>query len=106
LSAYTTSSLNPHSGLGVSITLFVSLLLASVPAVAQDFSITGTVRDADAVVPGANVTLRGPSSNTRTATTDASGQYSFSAVTAGRYELTFERAGFAPRTEITFLGAK
>ncbi len=80
------------------LTLIASVFLM-VPAFAQNLSISGTVRDADGVVPETNIRLRGSSGDPRQATTDSSGHYAFSGLNAGRYELTFERKGFATFTQ-------
>ena len=71
-------------------------------AVAQTITATtgavnGIVTDSTtAVVPGVAVSLSGPSLMTvQKATTDATGQYRFSAVPPGDYTLTFELEGFA-----------
>jgi carboxypeptidase family protein len=53
--------------------------------------------DQGGALPGVNVTLTGPAvMGTPTATTTATGQYRFPAVTSGTYTLKFELAGFAP----------
>ena len=73
---------------------------------AQQLSISGTVRDADGVVPDTHVTLRPSSGEPRQAATDSSGQYSFTGLSAGRYELMFERKGFAKFTQSFLLGSE
>jgi TonB-dependent siderophore receptor len=88
------------------VPLLTAMLFAGLPGMAQDLSISGTVRDADGVVPGAAITLRGASPESRSATTDAAGQYNFSGLARGRYELTFERRGFALVTQTTFVSAE
>ena len=80
------------------LTLIATIFLM-VPAFAQNLSISGTVRDADGVVPDTNIRLRVSSGDPRQATTDSSGHYAFSGLNAGRYELTFERKGFATFTQ-------
>ncbi len=58
--------------------------------------IVGTVTDpSGAVVPGAKVEVRDPARNQLlTATTDARGQFSFSAVSPGEYRIEVSKAGF------------
>jgi hypothetical protein len=60
--------------------------------------IDGKVTDAQGgVLPGVTVTLSGSAAmGTPTATTGATGQYRFPAVSSGTYTLKFELAGFAP----------
>ncbi|MGC8550739.1 MAG: carboxypeptidase-like regulatory domain-containing protein [Acidobacteriaceae bacterium] len=63
-------------------------------------SLAGTVRDpSSAAIPGAEVTLtdvqRG---STRTATTNAQGEYQFNAIQPGLYSLHVARKGFSPAT--------
>jgi iron complex outermembrane recepter protein len=72
------------------------LLLGSLQAFAQSGQVSGTIKDPDqSVVSGAVVTL----SNAHTApplqaTTNASGQYTFSSVAPGTYRLEAHKAGF------------
>lgn len=60
-------------------------------------AINGRVTDAsDAVMPGVTVTITSPSQmGTRTAVTDADGNYRFTAVSPGEYVVLFELAGFS-----------
>ncbi len=59
-------------------------------------SITGTVKDASgAIIPGAAVTAKHvDTGTTRTAETDASGNYNVPSLPVGQYEVTVERSGF------------
>src|SRR6187402_3347739 len=79
--------------------LFAVLLLAS-PAAAQEQSgsIFGVVKDGSgAVLPGATVEARSPSSiGVRSTTTDAQGAYRFPALAPGTYEITATLQGFVP----------
>src|ERR1700689_924283 len=63
-------------------------------------SVTGTVTDASgAVIPGATVTIENPVSGlSRTAKTDASGQYRFTNLPFNPYHLTAHADGFSPFT--------
>jgi hypothetical protein len=64
------------------------VLAASYSAVAQTGSLRGLVTDQNgAVVPGAKVTVNGPSGLVETTKTDKSGSYSFNGLPAGDYEL-------------------
>lgn len=84
-----------------------SLVTLIAPAAGQTFSISGTVSDAaGASIPGATVALTSAAAaGRRTATTDATGRYSFSGVAAGSYQLAFERAGFETVTRSGNLAA-
>jgi hypothetical protein len=59
-------------------------------------SLRGTVTDpSGAAIPGATVTLVNPATNeTRTSVSDASGIYTFNALSAAHFRLTAEKAGF------------
>src|SRR6204780_5300593 len=63
-------------------------------------SVTGTVTDASgAVIPGATVTIENPVSGlSRTAKTDASGQYRFTNLPFNPYHLSAHAEGFSPFT--------
>src|ERR1700683_1018891 len=63
-------------------------------------TITGTITDASgAVIPGATVTIENPVSGlSRTAKTDASGQYRFTNLPFNPYHLTAHADGFSPFT--------
>ncbi len=76
-------------------TLFV-LTLASFAQFSQRGSITGVVSEASgAVVPKASVTLLDLGRNqTSTASTNASGQYEFSQLLPGDYQVSVELTGF------------
>jgi hypothetical protein len=81
----------------------LSLLLCAlfaVPAWAQEQrgSIEGLVKDSQgAVLPGANVVVKGPALPAGTTTvSDASGYFRFPGLPTGRYEVTAELQGFTP----------
>jgi len=78
----------------------VSLNLQRVDAQALYGSIVGTVTDAtDAAVPGATVTVLHTATNqSRTATTNSAGVYSFPALPSGTYTVTVTMDGFQPFT--------
>jgi outer membrane receptor for ferrienterochelin and colicins len=71
------------------------LFVCAAPLMAQGVSVSGTVLDeTGARVPGAVVTLIG--ANTRaTNTTDAAGEYRFTGVAPGTYEISVMASGFA-----------
>ena len=69
---------------------------AAVPLAAQSLTgtVSGTVTDSQgAVLPGATVTLVGKT-GTRTAVTDASGEYRFVALDPGSYDVQVALSGF------------
>ena len=96
--------LKPHSRLrnALAVTCAVSALLSANEALGQSSSgiINGTVTDTSgAVIPGATVTLANPVSGyTRTAVTDAAGQYHFYNLPFNPYRITISDAAFATST--------
>ncbi|HXP07661.1 MAG TPA: carboxypeptidase-like regulatory domain-containing protein, partial [Acidobacteriaceae bacterium] len=86
-------------GLVVLLSLFVGLFPAALQGqFAQRSSISGFVTDSSkAAIVGATITLRDLDRNqTQTATTDSSGQYTFSDLTIGHYVVHVEQTGFRP----------
>ena len=79
--------------------VFVSCLLSTVSSVlwgqASNSTVRGTVRDqAQAVIPGATVSLSNTNTNvSRTTTSNEAGLYVFPGVTPGPYRVTVESAG-------------
>jgi protocatechuate 3,4-dioxygenase beta subunit len=71
------------------------VLVCAAPLIAQGVTVSGTVVDeTGARVPGAVVTLAGP--NVRaTSTTDAAGEYRFTDIASGNYEISVMASGFA-----------
>ena len=61
---------------------------------AQQLSLSGTVRDNAGVIPGATVVLNSAGAQVAMATTDESGSYRFTGLTAGTFELMFSMRGF------------
>ena len=76
--------------------LMTIAMVASLPAVAQQAGLTGSVTDpTGAVIPGAAVTLTHKGTGTaRTATTRADGGYLFQQLEPGRYRLEISMQGF------------
>jgi hypothetical protein len=82
-----------------SLGVLLVLLAAAGLATAQTYTgiVTGVVTDEQGgVLPGATVTLAGKT-GTRSAVTDAKGEYRFSAVDPGSYSVTVELTGFRPK---------
>jgi hypothetical protein len=82
----------------VSVSLFSSSLLGSLPVLAQTFrgQVRGLVSEASgAVIPGAAITLANVSTGvTTTKRTDSAGVYIFDFVDPGTYTVTVEASGF------------
>ncbi len=68
-----------------------ALLVLAMPLAAQTLgSLTGTVTFDNAPLPGATVTISSPAlQGTRTTTTDVNGNYNFSAIPPGQYQVAF-----------------
>jgi hypothetical protein len=83
---------------------FLILFLVALPAIAQNASLVGTVKDQqDAAMPNVTVTLTNLESNIAQATkTDASGGYEFSFIRPGRYTLKAEQTGFKTFVQSAF----
>src|ERR1700740_2178133 len=89
----------PRIGLSVTICIVISVVLlganqaAGQQATAQ---ITGTIQDAShALVVGAKVTLKNSDTNiARTTTSNKDGNYLFTLIPIGTYELSVEQRGF------------
>src|SRR4051812_15080697 len=80
------------------------LLFASAASAQVTGSVAGIVRDSrGAVLPGATVTLRGPSLQRESVavTTAADGTYRIPLVPPGAYDLTVELAGFTTQSRRT-----
>ncbi len=82
----------------IGVLLLALLAAVAAPSFAQTVNgeIVGTVLDASgSAVPGATVLAQNPSTGSKaTATTGASGQYRFSNLPIGQYNLTFSATGF------------
>src|SRR5262245_10049135 len=86
--------------------LMCLLLLVAVPSVAQETrgTISGTVRDAQGVIPGATVKVINTGTNvTQELTTNERGYFEAPLLVAGSYRVSVEMAGFKTlnRTGIT-----
>ena len=85
--------------------LFVALILIALPALCQTITsgdVSGSVKDTTgAVVPGATVTIRSDTGDTRTQTTDSSGTFRFTFLKPGSYTVSAVAAGL--KTDVTKL---
>ena len=84
--------------------IMAAFLLLSARASAQEFSITGTVKDgkSNQVLTGATVQLTGLSRGT---TTDEAGKFHLEKIKAGEYILTTTFVGYQPRTDKLVINA-
>ena len=94
----------------VQLVVFVMVAAAALApgaASAQDpGSITGTVRDATGLVlPGVTVEARDPLGDGQVTFTDGTGQFTFSGLAPGSYEVTFSLPGFNAPAEVVEVGA-
>ena len=79
------------------IRFFLAISLMALPAFAQT-TLRGRVTDEScAVVPGANVTITGPGSLSRTTVSAADGTYVFGDLPAGSYTVRASAPGLVPR---------
>ncbi len=79
---------------------FLVLLLLSSPADAQNAQISGTLKDqSGGVLPGVTVTAKNLANGlTRSAVSEASGEYRVPALPPGTYSITAELQGFGKET--------
>ncbi len=84
---------NRHRSLAVG--LAVALLTPGLASAQDDVSISGAVTDATGLIlPGVTVEARDDAGNTQVTFTDGTGEYSFSGLAPGSYEVTFVLPGF------------
>ena len=86
--------------------VLVCLCLGAIPAMAQNASLVGTVRDAQqAVIPGATVTLKNVDTGIElTLMTNEMGGYEFPTVRPGNYTVRVDLAGFRSFAQTFALG--
>ncbi len=79
----------------LALVLAVALLAPSLASAQDEPSIAGTVTDATGLIlPGVTVEARDEAGNVQVAFTDGTGQFTFSGLAAGTYEVTFVLPGF------------
>ncbi len=77
------------------LVLAVALCAPGIAGAQDEVSITGTVTDATSLIlPGVTVEARDSAGNLQVTFTDGTGQYSFSGLAPGSYEVTFVLPGF------------
>jgi iron complex outermembrane receptor protein len=84
--------------------LIGALVSCPTESLAQQLSLSGTVRDSSGVVPGATVVLSSGGNQRSTVATDAVGVYRFTGLTPGNYELSFVMRGFETAVRNVTLG--
>lgn len=96
-----------HIRWAILLLVAAALWVGTAPAAAQSLSIKGTVTDNQSMaVPDVTVSLTtARAAGRRTAMTNGAGEYSFDALSAGSYQLVFDRAGFAAVTRSGTLAA-
>jgi len=82
----------------------VLLAAAAAPAFAQGLTISGKIRGPNGALGGATVTLRGASTGRRITLANDKGEYEFSGLDNGAYDLTVEHAGYKTATRRVPLG--
>ena len=83
-----------------------ALALAPGAAIAQEGQITGTVRDATSLVlPGVTVEAQDAAGNRQVTFTDGTGQFTFSGLAVGTYDVTFTLPGFVAPPQAVEVGA-
>ena len=82
------------------LALAAALCAPGIAGAQEEASITGTVTDATGLIlPGVTVEARDAAGTTQVSFTDGTGQYSFSGLAAGSYEVTFVLPGFSAPTQ-------
>ena len=82
------------------LALAAALCAPGIAGAQEEASIAGTVTDATGLIlPGVTVEARDAAGTTQVSFTDGTGQYSFSGLAAGSYEVTFVLPGFSAPTQ-------
>ncbi len=100
--------MKPHPRSSIPLVLLLATaVLAPATADAQDpGSISGTVRDATGLIlPGVTVEARDAAGVGQVTFTDGTGQFTFSGLAPGSYELTFTLPGFNAPAQVVEVGA-
>ena len=99
--------MQPRNWRAASVWLILGAFATPVPSVAQEpGTISGTVRDATGLVlPGVAVEARDAAGVGQVAFTDGTGQFTFSGLAPGSYEVTFSLPGFNAPAEVVEAGA-
>src|SRR5262245_44558331 len=77
---------------GLACLLYIA---TSQEVLAQQLRLSGTVSDGSGLIPGAGVTLRDPNGVITELKTNEMGQYNFTGLRPGAYEITVTREGFS-----------
>ncbi len=99
--------MQPRNWRAASVWLILGAFATPVPSVAQEpGTINGTVRDATGLVlPGVAVEARDAAGVGQVTFTDGTGQFTFSGLAPGSYEVTFSLPGFNAPAQVAEVGA-
>ena len=99
--------MQPRNWRAASVWLILGAFATPVPSVAQEpGTINGTVRDATGLVlPGVAVEARDAAGVGQVTFTDGTGQFTFSGLAPGSYEVTFSLPGFNAPAQVVEVGA-
>ena len=101
--------LTPHNHRQAFLSLvlvFAAIVYASGVAIAQDTTISGTVTDATGgILPGVTVEARGAAGSGQVTVTDGTGQFTFSGLAPGTYDVTFTLSGFTAPAQVVEVSA-
>ncbi len=85
---------------------FVAVVYAPGVANAQDTTISGTVTDATgSILPGVTVEARDAAGSGQVTVTDGTGQFTFSGLAPGMYDVTFTLSGFTAPAQVVEVSA-
>ena len=96
----------PHTSIPLVLTLAMALSAPGVAGAQDAGSISGTVTDATGLVlPGVTVEARDTAGTGQVTFTDGTGQFMFSGLAPGSYEVTFTLPGFNAPAQVVEVGA-
>ena len=88
------------------VLVFAAVVYAPGVANAQDATISGTVTDATgSILPGVTVEARDAAGSGQVTVTDGTGQFTFSGLAPGMYDVTFTLSGFTAPTQVVEVSA-
>ncbi len=102
-------ALTPHNQRQAFLSLvlvFAAVVYAPGDANAQDATMSGTVTDATGgILPGVTVEARGAAGSGQVTVTDGTGQFTFSGLAPGTYDVTFTLSGFTAPAQVVEVSA-
>ena len=88
------------------VLVFAAVVYAPGVANAQDATISGTVTDATgSILPGVTVEARDAAGSGQVTVTDGTGQFTFSGLAPGMYDVTFTLSGFTAPAQVVEVSA-